>query len=235
MQLNEVMQELEALGSEQTKRTYVRHGAPEPLFGVKVGDMKKLTKHVKKNQQLALDLYRTGNSDAKYLAGLSVNPRSMTKEQLIAWAQEANWYMLSEYTVAQVTAESPYALELAREWIDAEDELLESCGWSTYANYVSITADEELPLDELRGLLKRVEETIHAQKNRVRYTMNGFVIAVGCYVQPLHEEAVHTAGQLGKVNVNMGDTACKVPEAPGYIQKVAERGSIGQKRKTCIC
>lgn len=29
----------------------------------------------------------------------------------------AYWYMISEYTVAQVAAESPFALELAREWM----------------------------------------------------------------------------------------------------------------------
>jgi hypothetical protein len=42
MTLDEVMQELEALGTEQTKMTFMRHGAMEPVFGVRIGDMKNV-------------------------------------------------------------------------------------------------------------------------------------------------------------------------------------------------
>ena len=42
MNLTDVMQELETLGSEQTRKTWHRHGASEPMFGVKFGDLAKL-------------------------------------------------------------------------------------------------------------------------------------------------------------------------------------------------
>ena len=86
----------EELGSEQTKNTLVKHGAQEPFFGVKVGDMKKLVKFVKKDRELALALYETGNTDAMYLAGLSIDPKSMTKQELQNWAKHAYWYMLAD-------------------------------------------------------------------------------------------------------------------------------------------
>ena len=136
------MEKLEELGSEQTKNTFINHGASGSVFGVKVGDLKKLVKHVKKDQGLALALYDTGNSDAMYLAGLSVNPKLMTKETLQNWVQKANWYLLAEYTVAGVAAESPFALDLAREWMDSDEEMTAVAGWNTYANYLSITSDE---------------------------------------------------------------------------------------------
>ena len=50
MTFEEVMAELEAYGNEQTKKTFLNHGAAEPLFGVRVGDMKKILKHIKKDQ-----------------------------------------------------------------------------------------------------------------------------------------------------------------------------------------
>ena len=65
--------------------------------------------------------------------------------------------------------------------------------------------------------------------------MNGFVIGVGCYVAPLSELALQTAEAIGKVECDMGDTACKVPFAPDYIRKVKQRGTIGKKRKTAKC
>ncbi|WP_433744426.1 DNA alkylation repair protein [Falsibacillus pallidus] len=235
MNLQEVMEKLEAMGSEQTKKTFMRHGAAEPLFGVKIGDMKKLVKSVKNDQELVQALYHTGNSDAMYLAGLSVNPSQLTKEQLQEWVQKAYWHMIAECTVAGAAAESPFARELAMEWIESDEEMIAACGWSTYANYVTITLDDQLDFEEIRSLLMRVKNTIHEEKNRVRYTMNSFLICVGGSVLPLTEEVIEVAHHIGKVNVDVGNTACKVPLAADYIKKIEERGKLGAKKKTCIC
>ncbi|NQD67622.1 DNA alkylation repair protein [Bacillus haikouensis] len=235
MTYEEIMQRLEELGTEQTKRIFMNHGVKEPYFGVKIGDMKKLVKFVKKDHELALRLYDSGNHDAMYLAGLSINPKLVTKETLEDWVRKAYWYMAAEYTVAGVAAESEYALELAREWIDADEEMIAVCGWSTYANYVSIAPDEELDMDEVRGLLDRVKDSVHGERNRVRYVMNGFVMSVGTYIPALHAEAMDVAESIGKVHVDVGNTACKVPLASEYIKKVASKDRVGMKRKTCIC
>lgn len=235
MNIQEIMDKLAELSSEQTKKTFMNHGASGNLYGVKIGDLKKLVKHVKKDHELALALYDTGNFDAMYLAGLSIDPKLLTKETLQKWVGNADWYMLAEYTVAGVAAESQYALELAREWMESEEEMIAVAGWSTYANYLSITPDEKLDLEEIRALLQRAKTTIHQEKNRVRYCINGFVISVGAYVMDLHDEAMKSAETIGKVQVNMGNTACKVPLAVPYIEKIASRNKIGVKRKTCIC
>jgi 3-methyladenine DNA glycosylase AlkD len=232
---DEIMGKLAEMGSPQTKKTLLNHGAKEPFFGVKVGDLKKLVKYVKKDHHLALELFNSGNHDAMYLAGLSVNPKVMTKETLEDWAKKANWYLLAEYTVAGVAAESNFALELAREWMKSEEEMVAVCGWSTYANYLSITSDDQLDIEEILTLIHQVETTIHNERNRVRYVMNLFVICVGAYVAALHGEAIKAAEQIGKVHVDVGNTACKVPLATDYIKKIEHRQKIGVKKKTCIC
>lgn len=233
--IDEVMSKLEEMGTEQTKRTFVRHGAEEPLFGVKVGDLKKLVKIVKKDQNLVKALYQTGNYDAMYLAGITVDPTHLTKEELQSWVSAAYCYALAEYTVASVAAESPHALELAREWIRSSDEMVATCGWSTYGNYISVTKDDLLDITEIRELLQQIQRTIHQEQNRVRYTMNMFVIIAGSSVTELHDEVMQIAAGLGKVQVHMGQTACKVPLAVDYIAKVEQAGKLGVKKKTCIC
>jgi 3-methyladenine DNA glycosylase AlkD len=235
MTYEEIMSKLEELGSEQTKKIYTNHGVKEPYFGVKIGDLKKLVKYVKKDHELALELFASGNHDAMYLAGLSVNPKLLTKETLQEWVKSAYWYMIAEYTIAQVTAESDFALELAREWIQSEEEMVAVAGWSAYSNYLSITPDEKLDLAEIRDLLNTVRDTIHEERNRVRYVMNGFVISVGTYIPKLSEEAKRVAEHIGKVHVDVGNTACKVPLATDYIKKVQGMDRVGVKRKTCIC
>src|SRR5688572_30067545 len=104
----ELLAELKSLSSESIKKIFVNHGAPEPIFGVKIGDMKTILKKVKKDQALAMQLYDSGNSDAMYLAGLIADGSKMTKKELQGWVEKATWYMLSEYTVAWVASESKY-------------------------------------------------------------------------------------------------------------------------------
>ncbi len=82
MNVDEVMAELKSLGKEQTLATYRRHGADGEMFGVQIGDLKKVLKKIKGDQDLALSLWETGNGDAMYLAGLAADGSLMTRKQL---------------------------------------------------------------------------------------------------------------------------------------------------------
>ena len=83
--------------------------------------------------------------------------------------------------------------------------------------------------------MDQIVEQIDKAPNRVRYSMNGFVISVGSYVKPLLKQAKATAKKIGVVTCDMGDTACKVPLATTYIEKIETMGRIGKKRKTIKC
>ncbi|MBM82604.1 MAG: DNA alkylation repair protein [Planctomycetaceae bacterium] len=235
--LKSVMSELKKLGNERTRAAFIRHGCPEDrLFGVSVADMKAVAKKIKGEQQLACDLYETGNLDAMYLAGLVADGSQMTKKQLDSWIKLAGSLpMISEYTVPWLAVENTNARSLALKWMKARNENTAACGWCSYAGIITTTPDEDLDLDEIKELLNRIVETIDASKNRVRYTMNGFVIAVGCYVKPLLKDAKRVAKQLGVVSVDMEGTACKVPLATDYIKKVEDKDRVGKKRKSIRC
>lgn len=235
MNLSQVMTELKKKGSAQSVKIYSRHGAPENMFGVKVADLKPIAKKIKGDHELACELYATGNSDAMYLAGLVADGSQMTKRELDRWARQAPWYMISEYTVPWVTCDSKHARDLAIKWIDAKKENVAASGWATYANLLALREDSELDLKEIKGLLKRIEKEIAKAPNRVRYTMNGFVIAAGSYVKPLLRESKATASKIGKVEVEMGETSCKVPLATDYIAKVEDKNRVGKKRKAARC
>ena len=197
--------------------------------------MKKIVKKIKKNHELSLELYNTGNTDAMYLAGLIADEDKMTKKILNDWAKKAYYYGLSEYTVAWITSESKFGYELGLKWIKSKDEKIVSAGWATLANYISIKDDSELDINKLSELLDHVEKEIHNAPNRVRYTMNGYVLAAGSYVKKLTSKSISIGNKIGKVSVDMGGTACKVPYIPEYIDKVKMRGSIGKKRKMARC
>ncbi len=235
MSTKEILLELERYGDEKTKKTYLNLGAKEPLFGVKVQDLKKILKKTKKNHELSLALYATNNYDAMYLAGLMADEKQITVDQLELWVSQAYFSYLSEYTIPWVAAETEYGFELGLKWIESDEENIASAGWSTLAYYAAVNQDEKLDIKTYIKLLGTVEKEIHGSQNRVRYTMNGFVIAIGSYVSSLTDKSKEVAQKIGKVTVNVGNTACKVPLANDYIDKIIIKGRIGIKRKTARC
>src|SRR5271168_2074902 len=106
MTAREIVEELRTLGAESIKKVLRNHGVQEPFFGVKIGDVKKIQQRIKKDYQLALDLYDTGNYDAMYLAGLVADDAKMTKKDLNCWAKTANGGALPSATVPWVAAGS---------------------------------------------------------------------------------------------------------------------------------
>ena len=235
MKVDDVMAELESLGNEQTKKTLLRHGAVEPLFGVKIGDLKDLRKKLKNNHEIALELYAIGNSDAMYLAGLIADAKKVSKAELKRWMKEATWPLISGTTVAALAAESTHGWALAHEWIESKEELVAAAGWQTLSHHLSIVDNEQVDLDTINGLLKRVSLEIHAEPNEVKAAMNGFLIAAGSYLPEVTGLARSLAGEIGEVEVNQGDTACKTPDALVYIDKVEKMGRLGKKKKTARC
>lgn len=229
------MSELAAKGSEATKKLWIKHGAKEPFFGVKIADLKVIHKKIKGDQALALKLYATGNSDAQYLAGMVADGTKMSPAQLETWAKTAGWGMISGTIVPWVASEHPEGFTLALKWIDSKEESITVTGWRTLGAIATITSDDTLPVKQLSALLDRVAKTLSAAPDDVRLAMNAFVIVCGTYVAPLGDKAIATARKIGQVEADMGDTACKIPDAESYFMKSRRGAPIAPKRKTVRC
>ncbi len=235
MTCEEIMSYLESKGSEQTRKIYTNHGAKEPFFGVKVSDLKPIEKAERNNQKLAKELYATGNGDAQYLAGLIANPSEFTEEELMDWAQQASWYMVAEYAVAWNLAEHPNCLEIALKWIEDEDAALQVVAWAGLSAHVITKFSDGMKVAPMEALLKKIEREIHLSENRVRYTMNGFVIAAAAGFPELTASCKELGDRIGKVEVSLGKTACKVPSIRPYIENMENRGRIGKKKAKAKC
>lgn len=235
MTTEQIMKELEKKGSESIRKIFQNHGNSGPMYGVKVADLKIIQKKVKKDHELAMQLFSTGNYDAMYLAGLIADESRMSKKDIQQWVERSTSKGISEYTVAWVAAESDYGWELGMKWIDSPKENIATAGWNTLSGVIAMKPDHELDMATIKKLLQRIVKEIHAAPNRVRYTMNGFVIGVGGYIKELTKEAIEIAKKIGDVYVDMEGTSCKVPSAADYIKKMEAKGYIGKKKKTVKC
>lgn len=230
----EIVEELRPMGKESYKKVMRAHGIPEPFFGTSIGDMQPIRKRIKKDYALAKDLYDTGIYDAMYLAGLIADEGKMTAADLEDWLAKSTCHSLATWTVAAVAAESAHGWELGLKWIEQAGESVQCAGWSALSGVLSMRENDDLDLPLIQKLMKRIASTIHEQSDRLKVSMNNFVISVGAYVQPLADEAMATAKEIGKVPVKLvGD--CKMPFAPDYILKCQARGSLTKKRKMMRC
>lgn len=230
-----VMQELEALGKERTKKMYMSNGAHEPLFGVATGAMKPIAKKIKIDQSLAEELYASGNYDAMYFAGVIADPKAMTVADFDRWMDSAYFYMLSDYVVAVTLAEAPIAQEVADAWIASGEELKMSAGWSCYCWLLGNRKDNEFSESKLANMLEVVKTTIHDAPERTKSAMNNFLYTVAISYVPLHDLAVETAQAIGPVEMKRDNKKSTTLHAYENIQKEVERGRVGFKRKYVRC
>jgi len=235
MDFETVMQELAALGKERLKKIYISNGAHEPLFGVATGAMKPLSKKIKKDQQLAEQLYATGNYDAMYFAGIIADPMSMTEPDFECWMDSAYFYMLSDFVVAVTLAETDIAQSVADKWIASGEELRMSAGWSCYCWLLGNRPDSEFSQSKLAGMLDQVEKTIHDAPDLAKSAMNNFVYTTAISYLPLHDKAVETANAIGPVEIKKGKKKSSISLVSERIQKELDRGRLGFKRKYVRC
>lgn len=232
MELAETLRRLEALGSEQTRKIFRRHGAGEKMYGVKYGDLEGLRKEIKRDHALALQLWATGNHDARTLATMIADPAQIDEAQAAALAGEAENHIQAD-ALAGLVAKNPYAWSLAERWLDSDRPNLSRLAWSIVGTLANRPAGED---ERFMALLPAIEAGIHTRPNRIREAMNWTLIAIGVRSERLAAEAVAVAGRIGKVTVDHGDTSCKTPDAIPYIRKgrahrVAQAEKDASKKK----
>lgn len=216
MTLSETMKSLEKSGSEQTRKTYARHGVTGPMFGVSFATLKTLMKKIRVDHELALALWETGNFDARNLAYKIVDPARMSPAELDRWAADPVVRMCGAY-VAHIAVEGPHGRTRADKWLGSSNENLRHMGWTLVAALAM--CDATMPDAWFAQRLAEIEKTIGSSPNVQRHIMNHAVIMIGCRSAALRKAATAAAKRIGKVKVDHGDTSCNTPEALPYIDK----------------
>lgn len=216
MTLAETMAALEKAGSAQTRKTYARHGAAEPMFGTSFATLKTMMKRIGVDQELALALWDTGNFDACNLAVKIADPARMSPKDLDRWAKAPIVRMCSGY-LANLAAEGPHGRSRSEAWLAAKDEPRRCAGWSLVG--AMAMRDEDTPDAWFAQRLAEIEKAIQGSSNIVRETMLHALIAIGCRSAALRKAVTAAAKRIGKIEIDHGDTACKTPEPAATLEK----------------
>ena len=217
MTFEETMRALEAAGTEQARKIYRRHGAPEPMFGTSFAVLEQLRRKIKADHGLARELWASGNTDARNLATMIADPHATTRAEIDRWVRDPNSGFFSGMLARHLIVKTPFAAEKALAWIKSGHAGMLQTGWLIIS--VGALKPEVFNDEDLLALLPGIEANIHGEENRVREAMNLALIGIGVRNARCRKAALAVARRIGKVEVDHGDTGCKTPDAAAYIMK----------------
>lgn len=219
MTANQILSTLEKIGKPQTAAIYKRHGSGDNVFGVLTSDIGKLQKKIKRDHALALDLWRTGNAEARILALQIADPAHLTQVEANRLVHDVRSQFHSCY-LSDLVARSPIADTMMREWMKSRDEFVRENGYGVFSSRLKADPDSVSDAYAAR-VLATIEQEIHGSPNFARHAMNGALIAIGLFKPALREQAIQAAQRIGKVEVDYGETNCRPRDAVAHINRAS--------------
>jgi len=221
MDVQGVLTALQKLGKPGTAAIYRRHGSGDNVFGVLTSEIVKLQKRIKTNHSLAIELWKTGNAEARILALQIADPDKLTPSEADSFASDAESEFIGCY-LSSLLARSPLVDETMRTWMNSPKEFIRAAGYGILGARLKEDPDSVTDADAAK-ILAVIEKEIHRSPNRARHAMNGALIGIGVFKPSLKKKVIDAAKRIGKVEVDHGETSCTTPDAVSYIAKAAKR------------
>ena len=219
MTLQEAMSELESLGNDTMRKMNARNGAPENQFGVKMGDIRSVAKKIKIDHDLALQLWETGNADARLLALLVIKPKQLSEDQLEQMVAEASYPQLADWINSYIVKQHPAKEALRQRWMHSDHPWLARSGWSLTTERVN---KDPAGLD-LTAILDRIDREMGDAAEATKWTMNFCLFTIGIESADHRQRASDIGERIGAYRDYPCSKGCVSPFAPIAIREMVAR------------
>ncbi|MCU7727874.1 DNA alkylation repair protein [Actinoplanes sp. KI2] len=212
----EVMAELAGLEDPRAREVNERHGDDH---GVNLGSLRAVAKRLKVQQDLACELWQTGDTAARLLATLICRPKAFAAADLDAMLRQARTPKVRDWLVNYVVKKSPHADSLRVAWLADADPLVASAGWALTADCV-VRKPEVLDLD---ALLDVIEAEMKDAPDSLQWAMNTCLAQIGIEHPGLRARAVDIGERLAVLKDYPTPKNCTSPYAPTWIAEMVRR------------
>ncbi|MDA3624151.1 DNA alkylation repair protein [Saccharopolyspora sp. WRP15-2] len=212
------MAELAALEDPKARKVNEKHGDDH---GVNLSKLRALAKQLKTQQELAQQLWATGDSAARLLATLICRPKAFERDELDAMLREARTPKVHDWLVNYVVKKSPHAEELRLAWTSDPDPVVASAGWALTTERVAKKPDG-LDLD---GLLDVIEAEMKDAPDRLQWAMNSCLAQIGIDHAEHRARALDIGERLEVLKDYPTPPNCTSPFAPIWINEMVRRKS----------
>ena len=219
MTVKDIQSELASLSDEKTKARNLKNGIGENQFGVKLGDLRKVAKKIKMNHELALELWKTENFDARMLALLIIKPTSLSADELDALVRSVKQERVADWINSYVVKVHPENESLRQKWMKDADPMAARAGWNLTKQ--RIVKNPELV--DISALLDRIEKEMASTDPVAQWTMNFSLVEIGINHPEHRQRALDIGEKLGIYRHYPTAKGCTSPFAPIWIKEMVSR------------
>jgi 3-methyladenine DNA glycosylase AlkD len=212
----EVMAELAALEDPKIRAVNAKRGDDH---GVNLGELRAVAKRLKTEQDLARELWATGDTAARLLAMLICRPKAFERDELDVMLREARMPKVLDWLVNYVVKKSPHAEEMRVAWFADPDPDVASAGWALTSERV---AKKPEGLD-LSGLLDLIEAEMKDAPDRLQWAMNNCLAQIGIEHPEHRARALDIGERLEVLKDYPTPPNCTSPFAPIWINEMVRR------------
>lgn len=217
----ELLTELAVLEDPRMRAVNERRGDDH---GVNLSKLRAIAKRLRTQQDLAVQLWQTGDTAARLLALLVSRPRAFARDELDTMLREARAPKVHDWLVSYVVRRSPHAEDLRVAWLADPDPVVASAGWDLTADRV-VKRPEGL---DLAGLLDVVEAQMKDAPDRLQWAMNTCLAQIGIE-HPEHRARALAIGERLRVLEDYPTPPnCTSPYAPTWIAEMVRRQEAKQ-------
>ncbi|MFI7581153.1 DNA alkylation repair protein [Kocuria kalidii] len=214
--VDEVLAELAALEDPRVREVNERRGDDH---GVNLGKLRAIAKRLRTQQDLAQQLWETGDTAARLLALLICRPKAFERNELDAMVREARPPKVHDWLVNYVVKKNPHAEELRLAWSADPDPVVASAGWALTTERVAKTPEG---LD-LAGLLDVIEAGMKGAPDRLQWAMNACLAQIGIEHPAHRDRALDIGERLEVLKDYPTPPNCTSPFAPLWITEMVRR------------
>jgi 3-methyladenine DNA glycosylase AlkD len=192
-----ILKKLRALGSADNVAGMARYGiAVRDAYGVPMGEIKELARELGKDDRRAMELWMTGNREARLLAAFTVDPQTLTGTQMDQWAHDFDSWDVCDGCAIHLFRKSPLAWEKALQWTEKKPEFVRRAGFSMIATLA--VHDKKAPDETFLEILPRIEAAATDDRNFVKKAVNWALRQIGKRNPELRTAAIEVAARLAK-------------------------------------
>ncbi|MEU8138126.1 DNA alkylation repair protein [Streptodolium elevatio] len=210
------MDELAALEDPKARAVNEKHGDDH---GVNLGKLRAVAKRLKTQQDLARELWATGDTAARLLALLVCRPKAFDRAELDTMLRDARTPKVHDWLVNYVVKKSTHAEELRLAWLADPDPVVASAGWALTTERAA-KKPEGLDLD---GLLDVIEADMKDAPDRLQWAMNHCLAQIGIDHPGHRPRALAIGERLEVLKDYPTPPNCTSPYAPTWITEIVRR------------
>lgn len=214
MTVAEVLALLHAERDERGMRNWEELGsstAGMKSYGIGLTKLRKLAKQIGRSRALALGLWKTSVYEARVIALLIDDPAQITREQAERQVEELAGGMLAHVFAScdATLAKTPFAVELADEWVRSDDPVRRDCGYGLLYEASKFSGKKAPSETFFLAHVERIAETIGTEPEKVRLAMGTALMGIGKRSARLNKAALKVARSVGPIEFSSASGKCE--------------------------